>query len=194
MPKIIKDADGAVRRCAAELFEKLGYRKVDIKMISAGSGVAVGTVYNYYKNKLELYLSVTEESWQKTFDRLEREAARQSGEKDRLSAISAILYEDMRDRRGLGRALVFPDGEERGEQERLRQLHVKLAGSAGRIIGDICRSGQPGAAGQNRPDDTVRLAETLLASAAVLIDCHPGEDSKNIDFLTNIAAAARGAE
>lgn len=58
MPKIIKDVEKTIRNCAIELFIEHSYADVDMRMISKKSGIAVGTLYNYYENKKQLYLSI----------------------------------------------------------------------------------------------------------------------------------------
>lgn len=55
MPKVIKDAEKTIKNCATELFVEYGYLKVDIRMISAKSKIAVGTLYHYYQSKKQLY-------------------------------------------------------------------------------------------------------------------------------------------
>lgn len=77
MPKIIKNVKEKIISSAIELFENNHYENVDMKVIAEKSGIAVGTLYNYYSNKRDIFLVVFERSWEKT-----------------LSDLGAISYED----------------------------------------------------------------------------------------------------
>ncbi len=58
MPKIIKDLDQKILKAASELFRSQGYDQADIRQIAAKANIAVGTLYNYYRNKEELFAAV----------------------------------------------------------------------------------------------------------------------------------------
>jgi len=57
---------------ADNLFKKYNYEDVDMRKIAKNSNVAVGTLYNYFKGKEDLYMSILKESWQGTFDSLDK--------------------------------------------------------------------------------------------------------------------------
>lgn len=71
MPKIIKNIKENIIIAAIELFESDHYEAVDMKMIAKKSGIAVGTLYNYYSNKRDLFSIAFDESWKKTISKLE---------------------------------------------------------------------------------------------------------------------------
>ena len=71
MPKIIKDIEENILSAAFELFGEYGYKEADMKKIAKKAGIAVGTLYNYYSNKKELFIKVFEMSWKNTFSRLD---------------------------------------------------------------------------------------------------------------------------
>lgn len=102
MPKIIKDVEKTIRNCALELFVELSYTAVDMKMISKKSGVAVGTLYNYYENKEQLYVSILKESWQNTFNKLDSISDLTISPEEKLRKFISTLYEDIESRNGLG--------------------------------------------------------------------------------------------
>src|SRR5690554_1471343 len=58
MPKIINNLEERIYKSAFTLFVQKGYKKVSMKSVAEETGVAVGTLYNYYANKEELFLSV----------------------------------------------------------------------------------------------------------------------------------------
>lgn len=65
MPKIIKDIEERIFNAALKLFAERGYNKVNMKMVAKEAGIAVGTLYNYFPNKLGLFLSVLETNFKK---------------------------------------------------------------------------------------------------------------------------------
>nr|WP_278001320.1 TetR/AcrR family transcriptional regulator [Clostridium botulinum] len=73
MPKIIRDIEEKISSASIRLFGEYGYEAVDMKLIAKESGVAVGTLYNYYSRKSELFLEVFIKSWEKTLSKLKEE-------------------------------------------------------------------------------------------------------------------------
>lgn len=71
MAKLIFSIEDKIFISAKELFYEKGYEQVNMKDISKRAGIAVGSLYNYFSNKSELYLSVLESSWNDSFDKLE---------------------------------------------------------------------------------------------------------------------------
>lgn len=61
LPKIIKNLDEKINNTALYLFSTRGYNQVTMKLIADETGVAVGTLYNYYTNKMNLFISVFKE-------------------------------------------------------------------------------------------------------------------------------------
>ena len=63
MPKVIKDLDKKIIEVATkQLFEK-GYAKMTMRSISDECGIAVGTLYNYYKSKNIIVADVMLVDW-----------------------------------------------------------------------------------------------------------------------------------
>jgi AcrR family transcriptional regulator len=58
MPKTIKNVNEKIIESAVRLFSKKGYQKVKMADIAVNSNIAVGTLYNYYKNKRTLFLQL----------------------------------------------------------------------------------------------------------------------------------------
>lgn len=71
MPKIIDGIEDKIFSSAFNLFSQHGYKNVDMKIIAKSSGIAVGTLYNYYPNKQTLFLNVFNKSWIETFEKLD---------------------------------------------------------------------------------------------------------------------------
>lgn len=179
MPKIIKDIEKTIRNCAIELFVELSYTNVDMKMISKKSGVAVGTIYNYYKNKKQLYLSILKESWQNTFNKLDaiNELTISSGEK--LRKFISTLYEDVEVRNGLGKALIDTSVIELKDDKEINSLKNNLILRVENLFN--CTN-KVATLNKCSSIDT-RLAESLLASTLIMLEIHPNDKEDNINFL-----------
>jgi AcrR family transcriptional regulator len=52
------DRDGRILKAAAALFREAGYEGAKIEAIAAHSGVSVGTIYNYYRNKGDILVAI----------------------------------------------------------------------------------------------------------------------------------------
>lgn len=51
--------------CAWDIMESGGPGAINIRLIAKDAGVSVGTVYNYFSNKDDILLALTEEYWEK---------------------------------------------------------------------------------------------------------------------------------
>lgn len=61
LPKIINNLRNKIYKTASQLFSERGYADVTMKIVAEETGIAVGTLYNYYANKEELFIKVIEE-------------------------------------------------------------------------------------------------------------------------------------
>lgn len=103
MPKIIENLDEEIAKTALELFKKNPYQSVSMRKIASEVGIAVGTLYNYYPNKWELYIEVFEESWRKTYEILKNNCRKL--EKDYLINYLEVIYQEMKNKKSIVREL-----------------------------------------------------------------------------------------
>lgn len=179
MPKIIKDVDKILQNCAMNLFITYGYLNVDMKMISEKSGIAVGTLYHYYENKQQIYLSVLSESWAETFDKLNEISISDCTTDEKLHKLIFTLYYDIKERNGLGKVLLDNSVEELKANRCFSELKEKLFASVCEIISNLDME-----IIESLPEDiTMRLTESLLVSIVAMIEFHPDKDDDNISFL-----------
>lgn len=65
MPKIIENLDERIlNEASSQLFSK-GYHDMTMRSVADGCGIAVGTVYNYYKSKDLLIAKIMLKDWKK---------------------------------------------------------------------------------------------------------------------------------
>lgn len=170
-----------------ELFVKYGYLNVDMKMISDKSEIAVGTIYHYYKNKQQLYLCVLGESWEKTFVKLNEIGSLDCTANDKLYKLIATLYQDIKDRSGLGKVLLDNSAEELKKSSSFSELRNGLISCVNGIMIGLYKENYDVQARGN----LIKLTETLLVSIVTMIEFHPDDDIKNIDFLRQLFSVSK---
>jgi AcrR family transcriptional regulator len=71
MPKAIKGAHEAILSAASRLLAAEGYDRLNMRAIAVESGVATGTIYNYYKAKDEIVFALMQHEWEELLPRLD---------------------------------------------------------------------------------------------------------------------------
>jgi Transcriptional regulator len=186
MPKILKDVEKTIRNCAAKLFVECSYTNVDMRMISKKSGVAVGTLYNYYENKKQLYLSILKESWQNTFDKLDAIYELNISSREKLRKFISTLYEDIESRNGLGKALINTSIVELKDDKEINDLKNNLI----RRVENFFKYLDKEETLNNCYNIDTRLAESLLVSTLAMLEFHPDDKVYNINFLVEFISLA----
>ncbi|MCB2311794.1 TetR/AcrR family transcriptional regulator [Clostridium tagluense] len=180
MPKIIKDLEKNIKKSAMELFIDYGYEQVDMKMISKKSGIAVGTLYNYYKSKKLLYMDILEESWQSTFFDLDEISSLTTiPSKEKIKKLITTLYEDTETRNGLGKYFLGNSPFELNEDENFNNLKNNLLTKVKNIISSVSKIETLSKC--NNVD--VMLTESLLLLILTTFQLHPENKNDNINFL-----------
>ena len=72
MPKIIEGArEKILVNARRRLFEK-GYQHLSLREVAKESGIATGTIYNYFVNKDYLIANIMLEDWEKAVEKMEK--------------------------------------------------------------------------------------------------------------------------
>ncbi|MBL4938628.1 TetR/AcrR family transcriptional regulator [Clostridium sp. YIM B02515] len=179
MPKIIKDVEQTIRNFATQLFMELSYTNVDMKMISQKSKVAVGTLYNYYENKKQLYISILKESWQNTFNKLDNINELTISSEQKLEKLIKTLYEDIESRNGLGKALINTSIDELKDDSEINDLKLCLISKLEYFFECSAKVNHL----SNCSNVDIRLAESLMVCLLTMIEFHPNDKEDNINFL-----------
>ena len=180
MPKIIKDVEDIIKKHAMELFIDYSYEDVDMKMISQKCEIAVGTLYNYFKNKKQLYTMLLEESWQDTFYKLDAINELSISSNEKIKNFITTLYEDIESRNGLGKALVGGFTQALQGDEKIINLKRNLLLRIEKLI-IFCNT-----INDLSKLDTIdnRLAESMLTVTKTMLQIYPKDKEKNIYFLS----------
>ena len=177
MPKIILNIEDRIFLSAKELFYEKGYEHVNMKAIAKRADMAVGTLYNYFSNKNELYFSVLEKSWNGTFEKLDTLQHKDIDEKEKLRLSIALIYEEIVDRKCMG-IQVRKIKDLKGDAS-INEIEQKIVG----IIKTVVMNSK--IREQFSDDENIldKIVYSLLINLTMLVDYYPEEKSRNIEYL-----------
>ena len=73
MPKIFKEAKKHILDVSRKIIAEKGFNAFTMRDVAAQSGYGVGTIYNYFPNKLSILVALLLEEWQNDERRLKEE-------------------------------------------------------------------------------------------------------------------------
>lgn len=179
MPKIILNIEDRIFLSAKELFYEKGYEHVNMKEIAKRADMAVGTLYNYFANKNELYFSVLEKSWNDTFEKLDLLQGRNVDEKEKLRSSIALIYDEVFDRRCMG-IQVRKIKDLKGASA-LKNIEQKILINIKAIFAN-CKIKKEFVDDENMLE---KIVYSLLINLTMLVDYYPEDKTKNIAYLYN---------
>lgn len=170
MPKKIEDLNGKIFKVAWELFCNKGYDNVDMKGIAKECNIAVGTLYNYFNNKKDLFVEVLNRSWEETISKINNRVLENNKESLNRDIIN-ILYYDIKNRKGLGMNFLSSSEE--------------IDESVDKVTKEIVNVLKP------LFYDTVELPKAekaislIICNIAIMVNKYPNEDEQNIEMLNS---------
>lgn len=180
MPKIIQGVSEKIITSAVKLFEKHGYEGVEMKLIAKEAGMAVGTLYNYYPNKKELYTSILEKSWQDAFEQLRCICALEIEKEYKIRKFVTKLYEEAERRKGLGMEMNLSASKELAKDKKIIDNNMEALATLQElflgIIGDTPKMNK----------DDIRMIATVSTMTFALSNFKREEKQKNIDFIMDL--------
>ncbi|OJV66619.1 MAG: hypothetical protein BGO41_04130 [Clostridiales bacterium 38-18] len=84
MPKIITDPSKAIQIAAKEIMAEDGYEGLNMRNVAKKSGIAIGTVYNYFDNKEAIVIHLMLAYWNAFFEVI-----------DEIDRLQITFYEKM---------------------------------------------------------------------------------------------------
>lgn len=122
-------------QCAREMVESDGIGAVNIRALAQKAGVATGTVYNYFSNKDEILLALTEGYWQLTLEEMKTAVTA-----DSFSGQLEEIFHFLRERieHSAGKLMSSLGNVEAAGQERMATMQSALQTAL------ICRMEQDG--------------------------------------------------
>ncbi len=181
MPKVIENLESKLIKTAEILFIEEGYDAVNIRSIAKSSNVAVGTVYNYFSSKEELYQAVLKDSWDNTMDALQRILMAELSLDEKIMSFVNTMYVEVENRKGLGGRMILEErksgkSKESHTEKKLVQYMDKVRDMFVELIKHheiLCR----------KFEDPTRLADVVIGSFWVLHRSYADEGQKNLAFI-----------
>lgn len=180
MPKIINGIEDKIYDAAYELFSKKGYESVNMRMVAEETGIAVGTLYNYHKNKKSLYISVLENSWQETLTKLDKIMDGED-ESEKLKKLVDVLYTEISARKGIAQELIKASELKEIKETVINKLKMELS----KRIEEALDYHQNYKNIDLNQDTKKRLVKLIFVEVIALNDEFQKEKQKNIQFIMN---------
>ena len=105
--KIVTKKD--LQKYAAEIIKSRGLDECTMRNLAARSGIAVGTLYNYYPSREKLLNDVFTASWAETISNLKRILDTDLSPKKKISEYCNTIFEEINNRQGLGKEVIIND-------------------------------------------------------------------------------------
>ncbi|MEM7058981.1 MAG: TetR/AcrR family transcriptional regulator [Pseudomonadota bacterium] len=147
-PKRTRDPESkraALHEAALRQFTERGYEHVSIASIAKDAGIAVGTVYRFYENKLFLLRAMLEEIERDFVQRMQTDWAQGGDYPDRLDRICVGIFKVAQDRSSLLRLftmttdVIYEDGALPGDriQDQIRHMYQEAMENGAFRKGDV---------------------------------------------------------
>lgn len=172
MPKYIDGIVEKIYRAAFHLFTVKGYQQVTMKMIAQDAGLSVGTIYNYFLNKRDLFLNVFQQSLEQTYAILDKLI--EEGNSNQYSFI-ATLYDEIVRLKELGRVIL----RKKLDHELFEHMESYLLA----LIRNLVYKTEEVKNLKISNSDRDRVIRVLITSIFDFIKEFPEEKEENIDFI-----------
>ena len=180
MPKIIENIEQKIFNAVVLLIRRHGYSAVSMRMIAKESGIAVGTLYNYYSDKEELTTTVVYLSWKESLRNLERILDKELKPRKKLHLFLERLYEEISQRRGIGNELMKHDLY---KDKKFIEIQVEYTGIFRRLLKELEE-----AEGKSFEEGFIkRIQKSIMLITINLVNEFMEEERENIEYLKKIA-------
>ncbi len=126
--------------------------------------MAVGTFYNYYENKEEIFCEVIKETWNFIFSKLKEEST--------FLGIVKVLYFSIKTNKGFGITLKAIPIE---KANKVNSLYFNIIDDVGLMLKKFISKEY-----RNNPR---RLSQMLFMTIILYIESYENEDDNNMDFI-----------
>jgi AcrR family transcriptional regulator len=93
VPKIIEDLEEKIIDQLARMFHE-DQEDISLRSLARQTGIAVGTIYNYFPNKEELLKALFKKEWSLTLQKVRKKLKTASGNREKLYLLVKQVYED----------------------------------------------------------------------------------------------------
>ena len=179
MPKILENIEEKIFYNVIELINKKGFNNTSMKEIADETGVAVGTLYNYFSNKEDLVFNVIKKSWEETFIKLDKVLNSNLPTEIKYEKFIIILYQEISKRKVVGGNLIQNNII---KEKKFNSIKTTLAKKFKKIFTSLNKENNSFKINLEQK----RLLDTIVTTISYLAYSYP-EDEKNIEFLKNFA-------
>lgn len=109
---------------AAQIIEEKGLEQCNMREIAARLGIAVGTLYNYYKSRDLILNDLFHQSWNKTFQSLKQIQLEEVSFEEKIKKLIFKITDDINKRGGLGLELMRMENKEFGVDKATKFIDV----------------------------------------------------------------------
>jgi len=170
----IHDTRERIRQAAVRVFSREGFDRASVKSIAEEAGVAVGSIYNHFRDKDDLLISIFEQELGQRMDFLEGLRDARLPVRDQVQRLLEDHFARARDHKELAELLLYERFHRGG---RLRERIVPLQRGIVDQIAEILRTGID--EGWIRPCHPKVVAQALFDLVQTMTACwvlsDPGE-------------------
>jgi AcrR family transcriptional regulator len=178
VPKIINDLEEKIFEAAFNLFAKKGYNNVTMKAVADEVGIAVGTLYNYYHNKDELFLNVLKQHLNHTFSILNDIIERDCDTNEFIT----VLYDQAIKIRGFSEEIIRSSIMSHDSNQIINVLKEDLI----RIIRELILKIKEKKNLEIPKKDEEKISYLLLLVNIFFAKEFPDERRENLNFISNL--------
>jgi len=177
MPKVIENVEEKTFKNVIDLINENGFKNTSMKMIADKTGIAVGTLYNYFSNKEEMIFHVIKKSWKQTFKKLDSILNENLSAEKKLEEFIITLYKEISSRKVIGRELIQNNII---EEEKFNEIRKNLTNKFEFLFKILENENY------NLDLEQKRLIDTIFISISNLATLYDDEE-KNIEYLKKLS-------
>lgn len=185
MPGNGKDLKKEIFEAAMALFAKYRYEEVEMRQIASKCNIAVGTLYNYYANKRQLFTDILISTWRETLEQFDIIDVLNLPLEEKIHRYVTALYDDIVHRRGLMYAIAKSDPCEIYNSPEILEFKKALMSRVKALLKDVPK------VGKFSQDENIEEKMGLIAiiSAVALVESYGDDREENIECLKAIVSA-----
>lgn len=165
-----------IRDAAVRVFSREGFDRANVKSIADEAGVAVGTIYNHYRDKDDLLISIFEEEFDERMSFLKELRGARLPVRDQVERLLGNHFARAREHRELAELLLYERFHRGGRlHERIVPLQREIVGR----IAEILRVGID--EGWVRPCHPTVVAQALFDLVQTMTACWVLSDPDEAD-------------
>ncbi|MFW6312069.1 MAG: TetR/AcrR family transcriptional regulator [Nanoarchaeota archaeon] len=173
MPKIIENVEEKTFKNVIDLINENGFKNTSMKMIADKTGIAVGTLYNYFSNKENLIFYVIKRSWNQSFKKLDSILIEDLSAEKKFEKFIITLYKEISARKVIGRELIQNNIIEKEKFVEIRDILITKFKALFKILENENFTLEL---------DQKRLIDTIFVTISSLNNLYDNEE-KNINYL-----------